>query len=85
MLIMKTQRLNPRLPAMLLVWLTACAWAVAHANEVDEQGRVIAGPLETDLVERGYLFYPLRVLPKPVAATVAGFSTAGGAAESVAT
>jgi len=42
------------------------AWLPAQAavNEVDEEGRLIAAPDETDLVERGYLFYPQRVLPK---------------------
>ena len=37
----------------------------AANNDVDEEGRLIAAPDETDLVERGYLFYPQRVLPKP--------------------
>ncbi len=42
------------------------AWLTAQAavNDVDEEGRLIAAPDETDLVERGYLFYPQRVLPK---------------------
>ena len=38
--------------------------AQAASNDVDEEGRLIAAPDETDLVERGYLFYPQRVLPK---------------------
>jgi len=53
--------------------------AQAASNDVDEEGRLIAAPDETDLVERGYLFYPPRVLPKnpkdkrrqPTAATAA--------------
>ena len=48
------------------VGLCACALLTAQAavNDVDEEGRLIAAPDETDLVERGYLFYPQRVLPK---------------------
>ncbi len=46
--------------------LCCSALLSAHAasNDVDEEGRLIAAPDETDLVERGYLFYPQRVLPK---------------------
>ena len=46
--------------------LCACALLNAQAanNDIDEEGRLIAAPDETDLVERGYLFYPQRVLPK---------------------
>lgn len=51
----------------VLFWALWAALAppIVQANEVDDQGRLIAAPMETDLVERGYLFYPLRVLPKP--------------------
>ncbi|NCV64419.1 MAG: hypothetical protein EBW49_11015, partial [Betaproteobacteria bacterium] len=61
---MKTDLLQFRHRAMGLALLTALVPTLAPANEVDDQGRIIAGPLEADLVERGYLFYPLRVLPK---------------------
>ena len=46
--------------------LCCSALLSAHAasNDVDEEGRLIAAPDETDLVERGSLFYPQRVLPK---------------------
>lgn len=61
---MKTPLIHFRHHAMCLALWAAFASHIAVANEVDDQGRVIAGPLETNLVERGYLFYPLRVLPK---------------------
>ena len=61
---MKTPLNHFRHHAMCLALWAAFASHIAVANEVDDQGRVIAGPLETNLVERGYLFYPLRVLPK---------------------
>jgi len=61
---MKTPLDHFRHHAMCLALWAALASNIALANEVDDQGRVIAGPLETNLVERGYLFYPLRVLPK---------------------
>ena len=61
---MKTPLDHFRHHAMCLAVWAALASNIAVANEVDDQGRVIAGPLETNLVERGYLFYPLRVLPK---------------------
>jgi len=52
----------------------------AHAapNDVDEEGRLIAAPDETDLVERGYLFYPQRVLPKKSKDKRATQANAGG-------
>ena len=61
---MKTPLDHFRHHAMCLAVWAALASNIALANDVDDQGRVIAGPLETNLVERGYLFYPLRVLPK---------------------
>ena len=61
---MKTQRFDLRLPVQLLAWLMVFVGQPVFANELDDQGRLIAGPLESDLVERGYLFYPLRVLPR---------------------
>lgn len=60
--------LTRRSLGLCLTALSLCggAWLPAQAavNEVDEEGRLIAAPDETDLVERGYLFYPQRVLPK---------------------
>ncbi|MFM7800747.1 MAG: hypothetical protein ACKO69_01130, partial [Limnohabitans sp.] len=61
---MKTFSTLSRHLAMFWALWAALAIHIAQANDVDEQGRLIAGPMETDLVERGYLFYPLRVLPK---------------------
>ena len=57
------RRLLPRICAL---GLSCSALLSAHAasNDVDEEGRLIAAPDETDLVERGYLFYPQRVMPK---------------------
>jgi hypothetical protein len=60
---MKTYLIHFRHLAMFLALWAAFASNITLANDVDDQGRLIAGPLETDLVERGYLFYPLRVLP----------------------
>lgn len=60
---MKTYLIHSRHLAMYLALWAAFASNITLANDVDDQGRLIAGPLETDLVERGYLFYPLRVLP----------------------
>lgn len=60
---MKTYLIHFRHLAMFLALWAASVSNITLANDVDDQGRLIAGPLETDLVERGYLFYPLRVLP----------------------
>jgi hypothetical protein len=60
---MKTYLIHFRHLAMFLALWAAFASNITLANDVNDQGRLIAGPLETDLVERGYLFYPLRVLP----------------------
>ena len=62
---MKTPAILFRQLALFWVLWAALAPPIVQANEVDDQGRLIAAPMETDLVERGYLFYPLRVLPKP--------------------
>jgi hypothetical protein len=60
---MKTYLIHFRQLAMFLALWAASVSNITLANDMDDQGRLIAGPLETDLVERGYLFYPLRVLP----------------------
>ena len=57
------RRLLPRICALGLC-CSALLSAHAASNDVDEEGRLIAAPDETDLVERGYLFYPQRVMPK---------------------
>ena len=57
-------RFNPSLICLALLAAYSLQPAFAADNETDDQGRLIAAPAETDLVERGYLFYPLRVLPK---------------------
>ena len=57
------RRLLPCICALGLC-CSALLSAQAASNNVDEEGRLIAAPDETDLVERGYLFYPQRVLPK---------------------
>jgi hypothetical protein len=56
--------LRPTAVCLTMFMVCAYPYAFAQNNELDEQGRLIAAPTETDLVERGYLFYPLRVLPK---------------------
>ena len=70
--------LTRRSLGLCLSALSLCggAWLPAQAavNEVDEEGRLIAAPDETDLVERGYLFYPQRVLPKTPKTNVASQS-----------
>ena len=57
------RRLLPRICALGLCCSELLS-AHAASNDVDEEGRLIAAPDETDLVERGYLFYPQRVMPK---------------------
>ncbi len=59
-----TLRFTPSLICLALLTAYSLPHVYAADNETDEQGRLIAAPAETDLVERGYLFYPLRVLPK---------------------
>ena len=60
---MKTYLIHFRHLAMFLALWAASVSNITLAKDADDQGRLIAGSLETDLVERGYLFYPLRVLP----------------------
>ena len=43
----------------------ACMGQLAWANEVDEDGKLIATPREAAMMERGFLFYPPRVVRKP--------------------
>jgi hypothetical protein len=43
----------------------ACNGQIAWANEVDEEGNLIATPREAAMMERGFLFYPPRVVRKP--------------------
>jgi hypothetical protein len=57
-------RFSSSLICLALLAAHSLPHAFAADNEADDQGRLIAAPAETDLVERGYLFYPLRVLPK---------------------
>ena len=42
--------------------LISLSWPVM-AQDQDERGRLIATPAESELIERGYLFYPHRALP----------------------
>ena len=51
-------------------WRALGAWVcliappvLALAQDIDDRGRLIATPAESELIERGYLFYPHRALP----------------------
>lgn len=48
--------------------LLICASAAAWANQVDEAGNLIATPREADMMSKGYLYFPPRVVRKPEAA-----------------
>lgn len=57
-----------RVSTSLLIGVTVSlmgAGPLAVAREVDENGHLIATPREAAMMERGFLFYPIRVLRKP--------------------
>ena len=55
-------RLRSCLPLLVMVQL-CCTWFPAWA-EMDENGNLIATPREAAMMERGFLFYPPRVVRK---------------------
>lgn len=44
--------------------LICSVWAQAWANEVDEAGNLVATPREAEMMEKGFLYFPPRVLRK---------------------
>lgn len=58
-----TTRRSPFVVVCLTLLLSASA--LAWANEVDEAGNWIATPREAEMMEKGFLYFPPRVIRKP--------------------
>lgn len=58
-----TSRLSPL--ALVCMTLLLSVSALAWANEVDEAGNLIATPREAEMMEKGFLYFPPRVVRKP--------------------